>query len=124
MQGFPSMYGFHAWFPEIMRKRLYVPENFTQYLGGYDEASYWKEISELLLHGVTVENVILLEIKPFEQKTSTHKLLLLNIYSYLAFRQILTLLVQPKRRFIDVASRLEPFLQSLWSDRLLIQKQP
>ncbi|MBV4356873.1 hypothetical protein [Pinibacter aurantiacus] len=69
MQGFPSMYAFHAWFPEIMRKHLYVPENFTPYLGGYTKESFIGEFKKIISDDLPVENVVLLEIKPHEQKT-------------------------------------------------------
>jgi hypothetical protein len=69
MQGFPSMCAFHVWFPEIMRKHFAIPENFTQYLNGYTKESFISDFKKLLSDDVPVENVVLLEIKPHEQKT-------------------------------------------------------
>ena len=69
MQGFPSLYAFQAIFPEIMRKHLFVPSNFSQYLGGLDQESYFSFLNKVLLGSHAAENVVLLEIKPHEQKT-------------------------------------------------------
>jgi hypothetical protein len=69
MQGFPTLFAFQAYYPEVARKHFDIPQNFTHYLGGYDRESYLKDLKEVILGDVPVENVILLEIKPHEQKT-------------------------------------------------------
>jgi hypothetical protein len=69
MQGFPSLYGFQAVYPEIMRKHLAVHDNFTQYLGGLDHSSYVELFKKVLLKEHAPSEVVLLEIKPHEQKT-------------------------------------------------------
>jgi hypothetical protein len=69
MQGFPSLYGFQVYFPEIMRRHFPVPENYSQYLGDYTKDTFIKDLKEVITGNVPVENVILLEIKPHEQKT-------------------------------------------------------
>ncbi len=69
MQGFPTLYAFQVYYPEIIQKHFKMTQNFTQYLGGYDRPSYLKELKKILLGGGKVENTILLEIKPHEQKT-------------------------------------------------------
>jgi hypothetical protein len=69
MQGFPTLFGFQVYYPAIFRKHFHVPENYSQYLGGYDRESYLKELKEVIVGDTPVENVILLEIKPHEQKT-------------------------------------------------------
>lgn len=69
MQGFPSLYAFQSVFPEIMRKFLPVPDNFSQYLGGLDHQSYVSLFRKVLLGNHEPQHVILLEIKPHEQKT-------------------------------------------------------
>ena len=69
MQGFPTLFGFQAYYPEVFRKHFSIPENYSQYLGGYDRESYLKELKEVIVGDTPVENVILLEIKPHEQKT-------------------------------------------------------
>jgi hypothetical protein len=69
MQGFPSLYAFQAVYPEIMRKHLAVPDNFSQYLSGLDHSSYIDLFKKVLLKEHAPSEVVLLEIKPDEQKT-------------------------------------------------------
>jgi len=69
MQGFPTLFGFHAYYPEILKKHFHIPENVSNYLNGFDEASYLQLLKEIILGDHDPENVILLEIKPEQQKT-------------------------------------------------------
>jgi hypothetical protein len=69
MQGFPSLYGFQLIYPDILRKYFTIPANYTHYLGGHNRDSYSKFLKEVLLGNHQAENVILLELKPHEQKT-------------------------------------------------------
>ncbi len=69
MQGFPTLYAFQVFYPEMVQKHFPVTAAFTQYLGGYDRASYLEALKKILLGGGEPENTILLEIKPHEQKT-------------------------------------------------------
>ena len=69
MQGFPTLFGFQVYYPEVIRKHFAIPKNFTQYLDGYDEASYLRDLKAVIMGNVPAENTILLEIKPHEQKT-------------------------------------------------------
>ena len=69
MQGFPTLYGFQVYYPEILSKHFAIPDGFSHYLNGYTNESYLRDLKEVILHGEASENVILLEIKPHEQKT-------------------------------------------------------
>lgn len=69
MQGFPSLYAFQAFYPEILKKHFYVPSGYTHYLGNHTRESYVSLLREVILGPYDPENVILLEIKPHEQKT-------------------------------------------------------
>jgi len=69
MQGFPTLFGFQAYYPEIIRKHFDIPSNYTHYLNGYNQSSYIELLKKLLLGNHDAENVVLLEIKPHEQKT-------------------------------------------------------
>ncbi|HRQ49760.1 MAG TPA: hypothetical protein PLR74_04445, partial [Agriterribacter sp.] len=69
MQGFPTLFGFQAYYPEIVRKHFNIPANYSHYLNGYDQNSYLIMLKKLLLGNHKAENVVLLEIKPHEQKT-------------------------------------------------------
>ncbi|MBZ5856716.1 hypothetical protein [Flavihumibacter profundi] len=69
MQGFPTLFGFQVFYPDIVRKHFDIPENYTQYLGGYTRDTYLADFRELLLGPYSAKEVILLEIKPEKQKT-------------------------------------------------------
>ncbi len=69
MQGFPTLFGFQVYYPGVLRKYFPVPENYSQFLGGYTKESYLEDLKEVITGGLPIENVILLEIKPHEQKT-------------------------------------------------------
>ena len=69
MQGFPTLFGFQAYYPKVLEKHFDIPQNFSSYLNGYDESSYLELLKGIILNGHDPENVILLEIKPHKQKT-------------------------------------------------------
>jgi hypothetical protein len=69
MQGFPTLYAFQVFYPEIIQKHFPMTEDFTQYLGGYTRAAYLKDLKKILLGDEGPEHTVLLEIKPHEQKT-------------------------------------------------------
>lgn len=69
MQGFPSLYAFQVFYPDFLNKYFYIPDNYTHFLGGHNHESYLKLFKQILLGAHAPENVILLEIKPDEQKT-------------------------------------------------------
>jgi hypothetical protein len=69
MQGFPTLFGFQAYYPEVLSKHFEVPRNFTHYLNGYNKESYLDDLKSIIVKDEREENVILLEIKPHEQKT-------------------------------------------------------
>lgn len=69
MQGFPTLFGFQVFYPDILRRHFDIPDNFTQYLGDYTRDTYLADLKDLLLGPYHPEEVILLEIKPHEQKT-------------------------------------------------------
>jgi hypothetical protein len=69
MQGFPSLYAFQVYYPDILEKHFNIPHNYTHYLGNHTRESYLTLLKQVLLGAHRPENVILLEIKPHEQKT-------------------------------------------------------
>jgi hypothetical protein len=70
MQGFPSLYGFQVYYPDVLRRHFPIPDNYSQYLNDrHDRESYLKELGQVILGGLPPEEVILLELKPHEQKT-------------------------------------------------------
>ncbi|MEP7258143.1 MAG: hypothetical protein ABI687_07145, partial [Flavitalea sp.] len=69
MQGFPSLYGFQVLYPDLISHHFPVPANYSQYLGDKGRDGYLELLRSVLLGPYPAENVILLEIKPHEQKT-------------------------------------------------------
>ena len=69
MQGFPTLFGFQVYYPEVVERHFPIPENYTHYLSGYSKHSYIEMLQKLLIGNLPKENVVLLEIKPDEQKT-------------------------------------------------------
>jgi hypothetical protein len=69
MQGFPSLYAFQVIYPDILRNHFNIPSNYTHYPGGHNRETYTKLFRQIILGDNQPENVILLEIKPHEQKT-------------------------------------------------------
>jgi len=69
MQGFPTLFGFQVYYPEILRKYFPLPVNYQQYLDGYTKINYLEDLFAVITGGYPPEQVILLEIKPHEQKT-------------------------------------------------------
>jgi hypothetical protein len=69
MQGFPTLFGFQVMYPELLKKHFEIPTSYSHYLNGYDQESYVRDLKDVLLGGESAENVVLLEIKPHQQKT-------------------------------------------------------
>jgi hypothetical protein len=69
MQGFPTMYGFQAYFPEVLRKHFNIPQNYSHFFNGYTLSSYVAMLKQLILGKHLPEEVVLLEWKPYQQKT-------------------------------------------------------
>lgn len=69
MQGFPTLFGFQAYYPEVIRKHFDIPAQYSHYLNGYNQTTYLAMLNKLLKGNHPAENVVLLEIKPREQKT-------------------------------------------------------
>ena len=69
MQGFPSMFAYEVYHAEMIEKHFDIPHNFTNYLNGYNKESYLQLLKEIIVGDHQLENVVLLEIKPHDQKT-------------------------------------------------------
>jgi hypothetical protein len=69
IQGFPSLYGFQIAMAKVYAEVYGIGAGFTTFLGGLDEARYRKLLEKIILNGHAPEEVILLEIDPYRQKT-------------------------------------------------------
>jgi len=69
MQGFPTLFAFQAFQPEIAEKHFTLPAGYTSYLNGFTKQTYLQLLREIIVAGHDPENVVLLEILPHKQKT-------------------------------------------------------
>ena len=69
MQAFPTLFAWHTMMPEVSRRHFYWPGNYSTYLNGYTKDSYLQLLKKILVGEANIENVILLEIFPHQQKT-------------------------------------------------------
>ncbi len=69
MQGFPSLYAFQSYLPEVFSAHYPIPDSVSAFLDVPDAVAYHVEMKQLILAGENPENVILLELFPKQQKT-------------------------------------------------------
>lgn len=69
MQGFPTLFGMQAYYPEILEKHFAVPEGYSHYFSGLKKSSYINLLKRVIVGEHHPSEVILLEIKPDTQKT-------------------------------------------------------
>jgi len=69
MQGFPSLFAFQILSPEVHSRHFWQPENYSTYLNGFTKASYIDLLRKIIIADCNPENVVLLEIFPYQQKT-------------------------------------------------------
>jgi hypothetical protein len=69
-QGFPTVFAYKLGLQRLYRHFFDVPENFSPFLGGLDEAAFAERLGRLLLGDHRPENVVLLEIEPLKQNTA------------------------------------------------------
>ncbi len=69
LQAFPSLYGYQPVSAHQYIEAYNLPSDLGIYLSGYEPASYWKLLRQLIVGGHDPENVILMEIDPEHQKT-------------------------------------------------------
>jgi hypothetical protein len=69
MQGFPTLFAFQVLYDEAVRKQYHIPEGYSNYLNGFDRASYILLLKEIIVGQNNPEEVVLLEILPHQQKT-------------------------------------------------------
>jgi hypothetical protein len=69
MQGFPSLFAYEAFMPIVSEKYFPAPQGYSPYLGGLEHDGYIQLLRNIIVGNHAPENVVLLEIKPHEQKT-------------------------------------------------------
>ena len=74
LQGFPSLFAFELLQTQALELAYDIPKGFSPFLNGYNQSSYLEFLQTMVL-GDQGKHTIILEIKPYEQKTR-HDLLL------------------------------------------------
>jgi len=69
LQAFPSVFAYQSVLSQAYREVFALDEALDGYLGGHTETSFWKLYSQVVLDGHDPENVVLLEVDPYHQKT-------------------------------------------------------
>jgi hypothetical protein len=69
LQGFPTMFAYQVFFPELSRQFFELPDTYDHFLNGFAKATYLDFFKKLIIADSAPENVILLEIFPEQQKT-------------------------------------------------------
>ena len=69
LQGFPTVYGYQYYLAQLTKKYFNIDSKLTPYFSSLDEDSYTQKLKDIIIDDCDIENVILLEIKPEEQKT-------------------------------------------------------
>ena len=69
MQGFPTLFAFQVYYPQVIKRHFEISGDFDHYLNGYNDDTYVQFLKEIIVGEHNAENVVLLEIKPNEQKT-------------------------------------------------------
>jgi hypothetical protein len=69
LQGFPTVYGYQYYLSQLTKKYFNIDRALTPYFSSLDEESYTQKLKDIIIGDCDNENVILLEIKPEEQKT-------------------------------------------------------
>jgi len=69
LQGFPSLYAYQAMLSQVYMEVFELDENLKYLLGGLDWEGYKKLLRRAVIGDQNPQNVILMEIDPYEQKT-------------------------------------------------------
>jgi hypothetical protein len=104
LQAFPSLYAYQPVLAKQYIESYGLPSSLGIYLGGYDHDGYRQLMRELIVAGHDPENVILLEIRPEEQKTLCDFLITQRELG-IAIVDILKLKKRGKRLFYEKAGR-------------------
>ncbi|HOS47898.1 MAG TPA: hypothetical protein PLG57_04635 [Bacteroidia bacterium] len=68
LQGFASLYGYQEWLANKYRAHFEIPDNFDNKFG-YSHDEYLNCLKKIIIGKQRPENVVLLEVEPWKQKT-------------------------------------------------------
>lgn len=69
MQGFPTLFAYHAYYPQILEQFFNIPADYSHYFNELKIETYLTLLKKVIIGNHQPNEVILLEIKPYQQKT-------------------------------------------------------
>lgn len=69
LQGFPTMLAFQEIMARRFKTHFNIPDSLNNFFNDLDEAAYYRLLKDMIVGDLPPEEVILLEVKPHEQKT-------------------------------------------------------
>lgn len=113
LQGFPTMYAFQDVMARQFKEHFFIPAQLSNFFNGLDATSYYQLLREMITGDIPSEEVVLLEVKPEEQKTridfhSTEK--------YLGIKTIcITDLVQEGKKLFYMRGEVKTPIQRIYN---------
>ena len=124
LQGFPTMLAFQEVMARRFKTHFNIPPSLSNFFNGLDETSYYQLLREVIIGPYPPEEVVLLEIKPEEQKTridfySTEKNLGISTVC-------LTALIQEGKKLFYERNGIKTPIQRLYNRIIFddLQRQP
>ncbi|NSL87815.1 hypothetical protein [Chitinophaga solisilvae] len=125
LQGFPTMYAFQEVMARQFKTHFNIPGQLSNFFNGLDENSYYQLLREMIIGTCPPEEVILLEVKPEEQKTK------IDFYStekYLGISAVcLTDLIQEGKKLFYMRDGVKTPVQRIYNRIIfddLLQQSP
>ena len=69
LQGFPSLMGYQLLYAELLQEHFSIPQELTPINGGLSRREYVRLLHDTILGDYEVDEVVLMEIDPWNQKT-------------------------------------------------------
>ena len=107
LQAFPSLYGYQPALGKQYLDSYGLSAKLKVFFGDLSEDSYWQMMRRLIVGGCDPENVVLMEIDPFEQKTLPDFLITQKRLG-IAIANIRELVKQGKRLLYSKGGKLVP----------------
>lgn len=70
LQGFPTLFGFQPFLANLYKKAFKISDNKTPFLQNFNEKSYWELLKTTIIATHQPQEVILLDVDAFHQKTA------------------------------------------------------
>jgi hypothetical protein len=122
LQGFPSLFAFELLQAQALALAYDMPKGFSPFLNGYNETSYLEFLKTMVL-GDQGQHTILLEIKPYEQKTR-HDLLLTEAWFNVPIVCLSEIYIKDKKLYYqknDTEFKIERIYNRVVYDELMQQ---